>query len=436
MVTEIASRVPTAMTRMTRALLALLVLTSCAQNSAVVSEGTYDGAVDAVATSATLTSLVQPGIEVFLADLPAAVRGKRVGLITNHSAIDRARNLDIDLISRHKDLKLVALFAPEHGIRGNAAAGLKIENEVDAKTGVPVYSLYGSEDRGPTPAMLQDVDVLVYDLQEVGGRTWTYVSTMALSMEAAKRKGIPFVVLDRPNPIGGEIVEGALLDPKFRSFVGYYPIPARHGMTVGELATLFNQKYGIGADLIVVRATNWRRSQWQDQTGLPWTNPSPNLRSLNALTSYPGSVYFEGTNLTEGRGTDRPFEQIGASWLNAAEVARVMNERRLPGIRFEAITMPVEQTAAKFKGLTIPGIRFVITDRQAYRPVRTALLLIDEIRRQHPNDFAWRPSIDRLTGSDKVRLAIEAGTLSTLLEQWDREAAEFAQSRKPFLLYP
>jgi uncharacterized protein YbbC (DUF1343 family) len=425
----------TNMKMMTRTLLLVLGLASCVQNSAIVPAGTNDGAVDAV-PSTEATPVVRPGIEVFLADVPASLRGKRVGLITNHSAIDRAKNLDIDLIAKHKDLKLVALFAPEHGIRGDAPAGQKIVDEKDPKTGVPVYSLYMSEDRGPSQEMLKDVDVIVYDLQEVGGRTWTYVSTMALSMEAAKRKGIPFVVLDRPNPIGGEIVEGAMLDPKFKSFVGWYPIPARHGMTVGELATLFNQKHGIGVDLIVVRATNWRRSQWQDQTGLPWTNPSPNLRSLAALNSYPGSVYFEGTTLTEGRGTDRPFEQIGASWLNAAEVARVMNARGLPGIRFEAITMPVEPTAAKFKGQTIPGIRFVITDRQAYRPVRTALLLIDEIRRQHPNDFAWRPSIDRLTGSDKVRLAIEAGTLPALLDEWDREAAEFVESRKPFLLYP
>jgi uncharacterized protein YbbC (DUF1343 family) len=399
--------------------------------------GTNDGAVDAVmASTEPATAAVRPGIEVFLADMPASLKGKRVGLITNHSAIDRARNLDMDLIARHKDLTLVALFAPEHGIRGDAPAGQKIVDEKDPKTGVPVYSLYRSEDRGPSQEMLKDVDVIIYDLQEVGGRTWTYVSTMALSMEAAKRKGIPFVVLDRPNPIGGEIVEGALLDPKFKSFVGWYPIPARHGMTVGELATLFNQKYGIGANLIVIRAANWRRSQWQDQTGLPWTNPSPNLRSLAALMSYPGTVYFEGTNLTEGRGTDRPFEQIGASWLNAPQVASVMNERRLPGVRFEAITMQVEPTAAKFKGQTIPGIRFVITDRQAYRPVRTSLLLIDEIRRQHPNDFAWSRTIDRLTGSDKVRLAIEAGTLPSLLEEWDREAAEFAKNRKPFLLYP
>jgi uncharacterized protein YbbC (DUF1343 family) len=284
--------------------------------------------------------------------------------------------------------------------------------------------------------MLKDVDVMIYDLQEVGGRTWTYVSTMALSMQAAAKRKIPFVVLDRPNPIGGEIVEGALLDPRFRSFVGMYPIPARHGMTVGELATLFNQKYGLGVDLIVARAANWRRSQWMDETGLPWVNPSPNLRSLAALTSYPGSVYFEGTNLTEGRGTDRPFEQIGASWLKAPAVAQVMNQRQLPGVRFEAITMPVAETAAKFKGQTIPAIRFVITDRQAYRPVRTSLLLIDEIRRQHPADFAWSQTIDRLTGSDKVRLAIEAGRLGSLLQEWDREAAEFFESRKQFLLYP
>ena len=380
-------------------------------------------------------AVVRPGIDVFVSDVPRRLRGKRVGLITNNSGIDQSRNSDIDLIARHPDLKLVALLAPEHGIRGDAMNGVKIADETDPRTGVPIYSLYMAEDRGPSPEMLKDVDVLVYDLQEVGGRTWTYVSTMALAMQAAARKGIPFVVLDRPNPIGGEIVEGALLDPRFKSFVGMYPIPARHGMTVGELATLFNEKYGIGADLIVVRAEGWRRSQWFDETGLPWVNPSPNLRSLAAVTSYPGTVYFEGTTLTEGRGTERPFEQIGAPWLNAREVARVMNDRGIPGVRFEPITVSVESTAAKYPGQTIPAIRFAITDRKAYRPVRTALLLIDEIRRQHPNDFAWTKTIDRLTGSDKVRLAIEGGRLGPLLEEWNREAADFRESRKPYLLY-
>ena len=386
-------------------------------------------------TNAPATTVVLPGIEVFLANVPASLKGKRVGLITNASAINRARVPDIDLIAGSKDLKLVALFAPEHGIRGVEAAGASISDEVDAKTGVPVHSLYGGKDRAPNEEMLKDVDVLVYDLQEVGGRTWTYVSTMALSMEAAKKKGIPFVVLDRPNPIGGEIVEGALVEPAFKSYVGMYPIPARHGLTVGELAKLFNEKYEIGADLTVIKASNWNRSQWLDQTGLPWTNPSPNLRSLAALNSYPGTVYFEGTTLTEGRGTDRPFEQIGAPWLNATEIARVMNAKGLPGIRFEAITMPVAASAAKHPGLTIPAIRFAITDRQAYRPVRTALVLIDEIRRLHPTDFAWRPSIDRLTGTDKVRAAVENGTLGTLLAEWDRQAADFKQMSKAFYLY-
>ena len=414
----------------------LLLLAACAPTSSRVSSAAPAAATGATLPAPSANTTVRLGVETFLADVPQALRGKRVALITNASAIDRSRTSVIDLVAAHKDLKLVALLAPEHGIRGTVAAGETIKNETDPKTGIPIYSLYESEDRGPTPAMLENVDVLLYDLQEVGGRTWTYVSTMALAMQAAKRKGIPFVVFDRPNPIGGEIVEGAVLDTNFRSFVGMYPIPARHGLTVGELATLFNTKFGIGADLIVARVANWKRSQWMDDAGLPWVNPSPNLRSLAALTSYPGSVYFEGTTLTEGRGTDRPFEQIGAPWLNAAEVARVMNEKRLPGIRFEAITMPVLPTAAKHPGKTIPAIRFVVTDRRAYRPVRTSLLLIDEIRRQHLADFGWTGTIDRLTGSDKVKKAIEGGTLPALLEEWDREAAEFKASSAPYRLYP
>ena len=378
---------------------------------------------------------VIPGIEVFLADVPAALRGKRVGLITNNTGIDRSGRSDIDLIAASDDLTLVALLAPEHGIRGTAEAGVTVGDGVDAKTGVPVYSLYGAQGHSPTPAMLSDVDVLVYDLQEVGGRTWTYVSTMALSMQAAARKGIPFVVLDRPNPIGGDIVEGALLDPAFASFIGMYPIPARHGMTVGELAVLFNTQQGIGADLTVVPAQGWRRAQWFDQTGLPWVNPSPNLRSLAAVASYPGTVYFEGTNISEGRGTDRPFEQIGAPWLDAATVAATMNAMGLPGIAFQAVTVPVAEGAAKFPGQNIPAIRLAITDRLAYRPVGTALLLIDTIRKQHPGDFAWGPSIDLLTGSDRVRQAINADRLAPLLAEWNRAAAQFRVSRAGYLLY-
>ncbi len=380
--------------------------------------------------------LVRAGLDVFVANVPPALRGTRVGLITNHAAIARAGRPAIDLVAEHTDLKLVALLAAEHGIRGTAPAGARVDDEVDAKTGLPIYSLYKTEDRGPDPAMLANVDVLIYDLPEVGGRTWTYVSTMALSMQAAKRQGIPFVVLDRPNPIGGRIVEGAPLGPAFKSLVGMYPIPARHGMTVGELATLFNTRFGIGADLLVIKAANWQRGQWFEDTGLPWANPSPNLRSPSALKNYPGTVYFEGTSVTEGRGTDRPFEQIGASWLDASAIVDLMNGRGLPGVRFETVTLQVEPTAAKFRGQRIPGIRFQITNRETYRPVRTALFLIDEIRRRHPNEFRWTGSLDRLAGTDRVRLAIEAGTLPAFLDEWDREAVAFQESVRSLLLYP
>ena len=392
-------------------------------------------AVEKVQEPFGATESIRPGIEVFLSAVPERLRGKRIGLITNHAGIDRAGRSGIDLLAAHPDVRLVALFAAEHGIRGVAAAGEKVVDDRDPTSGLPIFSLYMAEDRSPTPEMLKEIDALVYDLPEVGGRTWTYVSTMALCMRSAARKGIPFVVLDRPNPIGGEIVEGALLDPAFKSFVGMYPIPARHGMTVGELATFFNKEFGIGVELMIARTANWRRSQWFADTGLPWRNPSPNLRSPAGLNNYPGTVYFEGTNLTEGRGTDRPFEQVGAPWLDAPAIVKTMNERPLPGVRFEAITMAVEGAATKFPGQTIPAIRFVVTDREAYRPVRTSLLLIDEIRRQHRTEFAWGKSIDRLTGSDKVRLAIDGGTLPALLELWDREAAAFRERRRPFLLY-
>ena len=406
------------------ALLGALLLPSCAQAPG-----------GAPAPAREPDAVVRPGIEVLLADVPAALRGKRVAFLTNHAAVDRAGTSDVDLVARHPDLKLVALLAPEHGIRGNLPPGEQIADERDPATGVPVHSLYKAEGQRPSPEMLKDADFLLYDLVEVGGRTWTYVSSMALAMQAAKARGIPFVVLDRPNPIGGEIVEGALIEPGFTSFVGMYPIPARHGMTVGELATLFNRAHGIGAELIVIRAANWRRSQWMSETGLPWKNPSPNLRSLAALTSYPGTVYFEGTNLTEGRGSDRPYEEVGAPWLDAPAVARALNERALPGVRFEATTMTMGPKAGKFPGQTFPALRFVVTDREAYRPVRTALVAIDEIRRRHPGDFAWGPTIDRLTGSNKVRAAIDGGRLAELLEDWDRQAAAWVESRKPYLLY-
>lgn len=377
---------------------------------------------------------VRPGVEAFVARPPALVAGKRVGLVTNHTGVDSQGRSTADLLASSRAFRLVALFGPEHGIRGAVAAGDHVASGRDAQTGLPVHSLYGAT-RKPTPAMLRDVDVLVFDIQDVGARPYTYISTMALAMQAAREKGIPIVVLDRPNPIGGETVEGGVLDPRFATFVGMYAIPERHGMTTGELARLFNREFGIGANLTVIPAEGWTRAAWFDRTGLPWINPSPNIRRLEAAIHYPGTVFFEGTNLSEGRGTALPFEQTGAPWLDAPAVAASMNALRLPGVRFEAVRFPIERGAAKFPGQTVPGVRLVVTDRERYRPVRAALLLIDAIRGRHPRDFRWSGTMDRLAGTDRVRKAIESGTLPALLDEWERDAASFRQRRAPYLLY-
>ena len=382
----------------------------------------------------TRTAPIRPGVEVFLERPPTALVGKRVGLVTNHTGIDRQGRSTADLLAASPHFRLVALFGPEHGIRGVIDAGGAVPSGRDEKTGLPVHSLYGATHE-PSEEMLRGVDVLVFDIQDVGARPYTYVSTMALSMRAAKKKGIPFVVLDRPNPIGGEVVEGGLLEPRHASFVGMYPIPARHGMTPGELARLFNREFHIGADLTVVPVEGWRRSTWFDATGLPWLNPSPNIRRLEAAIHYPGTVFFEGTNLSEGRGTDLPFEQTGAPWLDAPAVAAELNRMRLPGVRFQAVRFPIESTAAKFPGQTVPGVRFVLTDRASYRPVRTALIAIDAIRRRHPQQFRWSGTMDRLAGTERVRSAVEGGTLPALLAEWDRQAELFRGSRASSLLY-
>lgn len=377
---------------------------------------------------------VVPGVERLLADPPAAVRGKRVGLITNHTGIDRAGTSAIDLLHASPHLELVALFAPEHGIRGVVEHGETIETEVDTRSGAPIHSLYGAT-RKPTMEMLEGVEALLFDIQDIGARQFTYISTMALGMQAAAEKGIPFVVLDRPNPIGGVAVEGGVLDPKFSTFVGMYPIAGRHGMTIGELARLFNDAFGIGADLTVVPVAGWARGEYYDETGLPWVNLSPNARRVEMAVHYPGTVLLEGTNLSEGRHTDLPFEQTGAPWLDAPAVVAEMRAMGLPGVRFEAVTIPVAEGALKFPGGTIPGVRLHITDRESYRPVRTAVLLIDAIRRRHPADFAWSRTMDRLAGTDRLRLAMEAGTVEALLDDWEREAEEFRRLRAGYLLY-
>ena len=380
---------------------------------------------------------VRPGIEVFLADPPAAVRGKRIGLITNQTGVDRAGTLSIDRLAASDAVELVALFSPEHGIRGAADPGEKVASGTDERTGLPVHSLYG-DTRKPTPEMLRGIEALVFDIQDVGSRTYTYVYTMALGMQAAAEARIPFVVLDRPNPVGGRVVEGNLLDTAFATFVGMYPIPVRHGLTAGELARLFHAEFGVGAEPVVVPARGWRREAWFDGTGLPWVAPSPNIPRLESAIHYPGTVFFEGTNLSAGRGSSHPFEQAGAPWLDAPAIVREMNARGLPGVRFEAVDFtPARPGDGKFDGVPLRGVRLVLTNRDAYRPVSTSLLLIEAIRRRHREDFRWAQShFDRLAGTDRLRGAIEAGTLAEALREWDADAARFEAARRPYLLYP
>ena len=378
-----------------------------------------------------------PGVEQFLDSVPTAIRGKRVGLITNHTGVDARGTSIIDRIAASPDLRLVALFAPEHGIRGTAADGVKISSTRDAKTGLPIFSLYG-ETRRPTTRMLAGIDALLFDMQDVGARPYTYISTMSLAMRAAKAKGIPFVVLDRPNPIGGHIIEGAILDTAFASFTGIHAIALRHGMTIGELARMFNDRFGIGANLIVMPMRGWKRDTWFDDTGLPWINPSPNIRRLETAIHYPGTVFIEATNLSEGRGTDHPLEQAGAPWLRASEVADSMNAMGLPGSRFEAVRFTPARSAAKYGGRPLHGVRFIVTDRERYRPVRTALLFIDLVRRMHRDEFRWTErgaGMDRLAGGDAMRRAIEDRRLTSALAEWEREAARFEVERRPYLLY-
>jgi uncharacterized protein YbbC (DUF1343 family) len=377
---------------------------------------------------------VLPGIDVLLADLPSSLAGKRVGLITNHTGIDHRGRRTADLLAARRDLQLVALFAFEHGLRGDAPPGEKIASGVDSVTGLPVHSLYGAV-RKPTPEMLAGLDALIYDVQDAGARPYTRVSTMALSMQAAAEAGIPFVVLDRPNPIGGVRMEGPVLEEAHASFVGMYPIPLRHGMTVGELARLYNAEFGIGATLVVVPVRGWRREMWFDETRLPWVGPSPNIRRLDAALLYPGMVLIEGTNLSEGRGTELPFEQVGAPWLDVAAVVRSVSVRGLPGIELQSVVVPVRAGADKHAGLTIRAVRLVVRDREKVEPVRTVVTLLETIRALHADEFRWGPTIDRLAGTTRVRGAVDSGKVDAFLHAMAADVAAFRTRRERYLLY-
>jgi uncharacterized protein YbbC (DUF1343 family) len=379
---------------------------------------------------------VRLGIEVLLADSIHLVSGKRVGLITNHTGVTPDGRSTIDLLHRARGVRLTALFAPEHGIRGQAAAGERIETTVDSATGVPVYSLYG-ETRVPNAEMLKDVDVVLYDIQDVGARVYTYQWTMALSAEAVTTHGREFIVLDRPNPIRGDRVEGGVLDPQFQSFVGQFPVALRYGLTPGELLRYLVGTGQVRANVKVVPMAGWRRNMWWQETGLPWHNPSPNIRSPDAALVYTGTVFFEGTNLSEGRGTPNPFLLIGAGWLkDAGEIARELNDRSIPGVSFDSTLVTVD-AGQKWGGHRIPMIAVAVTDRDSVQSFRVGLEMLRAVYHRHKGEFQWRTnSIDRLSGSTRARDAVELDLIHELIAQWDQESRDFQQRVAQHLIYP
>jgi len=403
---------------------------------------------------------VKPGIEVFLEKHLDLVRGRRVGLITNPSGVDRKLRSTAWLLKENPKVNLVALYGPEHGIRGNAQAGEYVPFYFDDKFKLPVFSLYGQSfrpDRGMLKNideymrsfdtetkgkileknMIGDIEVMIYDLQDVGTRVYTYIATMAYAMEACAELGIDFIILDRPNPINGLFLEGAVLKyPEFSSFVGLFPIPQRHGMTVGELARLFNDRFlKKKVKLTVIPAEGWRREMWFDQTGLPWVIPSPNMPTLETAIVYPGQVYLEGTNISEGRGTTRPFELFGAPWIDGYRLTEKLNQLGLPGVIFrEAWFTPY---FSKFQGELCGGSQLHVVDRNKFRPFLTSLWIIKTVMDLYPDKFSFYPDyFDKIMGNSEVRLALQAGrSPEEIMQDLEPSLSEFEKLRKHYLIY-
>ncbi|HEX7486709.1 MAG TPA: exo-beta-N-acetylmuramidase NamZ domain-containing protein [Vicinamibacterales bacterium] len=373
---------------------------------------------------------VLSGIDVLKAENFKLLHGRKIGLVTNHTGRAITGETTIDLLAKAPDVKLVALFSPEHGIRGEVDE--TVASSRDEKTGLPIYSLYGETTR-PTSQMLEGIDTLVFDIADVGVRFYTYETTMAYVMEEAARRKIQMVVLDRVNPIDGYHVEGPALDKALLSMVGYFPMPVRHGMTMGELAKLFNGENRIGADLTVVPVKGWRREQWFDETGVPWLNPSPNMRNLNEATLYPGVCLIEGTNVSVGRGTDTPFEHFGAPWMDGRKIAAALNARRLPGVRFYPTTF--RPTSSPFKGEPCSGVFMIVTDRSALEAVRLGVELAVAIYRQHATAFEIDRML-RLLGSAKVLERIKSGEdAASIAASWSNDEGRWRLLRAKYLLY-
>ncbi|MFN3335932.1 MAG: exo-beta-N-acetylmuramidase NamZ domain-containing protein [Thermomicrobium sp.] len=382
--------------------------------------------------------LVRTGLEVFLEKGCPAIDGRRVGLITNPTGIDRLLRRTVDVLFQSNRVNLIALFGPEHGLYGEGQAGETLHDTHDNRTGLPVFSLYGPR-QGPPQWILRELEVLIFDLQDIGVRYGTYLSTLALAQQAAAEAGCLFVVFDRPNPLNGCTVEGNLLQPAFRSFVGCYPLPIRHGLTAGEFARLLAAANG-WPEPLVITMKGWRRDLWFDQTGLPWVQPSPNLPTLDSLTLYPGTCLVEATNCSEGRGTTRPFEIVGAPWLDPWELAADLEARGLSGVRFRPVYFT--PTFSKHASLRCGGVQIHILDRQVVRAVELGLHLLDALRRQNPEAFRWRVNtngdfvLDLLLGSDEPRRALDSGAdPAEISRSWGRQAQAFQEYSRAFLLY-
>jgi uncharacterized protein YbbC (DUF1343 family) len=374
---------------------------------------------------------VLTGIDVLERDGFQPLKERRVGLITNHTGINRAGSSTVQLLHDAEGVELKVLFSPEHGFAGRLDVS-KIADATDEQTGLPIMSLYG-ENRAPPPESLAGLDTLVFDIQDIGARFYTYVSTMQNAMRAAAEHKLRFVVLDRPNPINGMDVEGPVLDEGSQSFVGCHTVPVRHGMTVGELATMFNAELDLGLDLAVVKVEGWNRDDYFDRTGLTWVNPSPNMRSLTAAVLYPGIGLLETTNVSVGRGTDRPFEVLGAPWLDGAALARALNEAQLPGVRF--VPLRFTPNSSKFAGEECGGINILVTDRIALRPVHTGLTIAAALRRLHLQDWQTA-SFNRLLSDRRTFDAIVAGRAADEAETlYQAELNHFRERRERFLLY-
>ena len=375
---------------------------------------------------------VLTGLDMLVRDGFTPFVGKRIGLITNHTGIDRLGRKNVDLFAQAEGVNLSAIFSPEHGIDGILDQPEIPDNERTDST--PIYSLYQPGRRRPTADMLKDIDVLVFDIQDIGARFYTYITTMAYAMEAAAENDVAFYVLDRPNPITGAVVEGPVLDEELRSFIGYFPMPIRHGMTVGELAHMFNAERGIGADLRVIRMEHWRREQWFDETGLPWVNPSPNIRTLGQALLYPGVAMLEGLrNYSVGRGTDTPFEFFGADWIDGKRVAEHLNGKHLPGVRFYAVRR--SPRSSRFSGVPISGVQITITDRDAIRSTRVGLEIATTLNRLHPGRMRLGQT-EKLIGDRSTRDAIEKNLPSkAIYEAWRLEIKPYLRVRQRYLLY-